>query len=116
MQESSSLRQRELLEAMFVDEVPEIGGDVVVVSLDNLDGSITETLQEPRRHRRQDLLSREPIVPISQRAVKPVETPKEGRVFDLGIVDGSANQPLVQDLGPHVEHALAEPGAGGRPS
>src|SRR6266545_560744 len=42
-----------------------------------------------------------------------MECSTQDGIPDVGLVDGPADQTLVQDLGPHVEHPFAEPGAGG---
>jgi threonine/homoserine/homoserine lactone efflux protein len=115
VQQPSRLCQRELLEAALVEEIPEIGCDVIVGSFDGLDGSVTETLQESRRHAGEDLLGLECLTRILQYAVERAESSKERGILDVGIVDGSADQAFVEDLGVHVEHPLAEPGAGGGP-
>ena len=113
MQQPSRLRQRELLEATFVEEISEIGRDLVVGSFDNVVGPVPEALQEPRRHPGEDLLSLERLIRVSQRAMERTESSKERSVLDVGIVDGSADQAFVEHLGSHVEHALAKPGSGG---
>jgi threonine/homoserine/homoserine lactone efflux protein len=44
-----------------------------------------------------------------------MESLKERGVLDIGVVHRSADQAFVQDLGPHIEHALAESVAGRGP-
>ena len=35
--------------------------------------------------------------------------PNERRILDVGVVDGPADQPFIQDVGADVQHTLAEP-------
>ena len=71
---------------------------------------------EPRADDGERGLGLERAVGILQRAVERAEPANERHVLDVGIVDGSADQAFVEDLGAEVEHALAEPGAGRRPA
>ncbi len=100
---------------MFVEEVSEIGRNLSLRSFDGLDGPIPETLRESRHRGGKELFRLEHLIGISQRAVERLKSSEECEVLDVGIVDGSADQAFVQDLGSHVEHPLAEPVARGSP-
>jgi hypothetical protein len=49
---------------MFVEQISEIGCDLVVGSVADLDDSVPETLQKPRRHGGKHLLRLERLVGI----------------------------------------------------
>ena len=116
VKEPSRLRQRELLEAMFVEEVSEVGRDLVIGSFDGRDGPIPEALQESPRHAGKDLLGLQRFIRVLQHEVELMESPTERRVLDVGVVDGSADQAFVQNIVLHVEDALTESLARGGPS
>ena len=108
VEDVSCLRQRQRFEAVLIEEVPEIGRDAVVGSRVGRVDPIAEVLGEARAHHGEHRLRREGFIRISQGAMEHVEVPNERRILDVGIVDGPADQPLDQNVGPEVEHSLAE--------
>src|SRR2546425_11787676 len=102
-----SLGQRHRLEAALIEEVPEIARDLVIGALDGFDDPIAEMLLKTGAHEGEQGLSLEHLTGIAQRAMKRQELLDGRMVFDVRIVHGWADQPLVEYVGSHVEHALA---------
>lgn len=114
VEDALGLPQRQGLEPMLVEEVTKVCRDQVRRSVRLLCGAISEVVPESGYDDAQHGLGRERFGRIAQHAVECMHVPNERRVLDVGLVDGPADQPFIQDVGAEVEHALVEPlGAGG---
>ena len=116
MEYPGRFRQGDRVEATLVEEVAESGRHFMVGSFGSLVGSLSEVTSDPRRDRCEHRLSLERVVGIAQQAVEPIECSQERGILDVGVVDRSADQLLVQDLGPDIKNPLAEAGSGRGPS
>lgn len=116
VEDAFRLPQRQRLEPMLVEEVAQIGRNEVRRSADVVDGSIPEMVSEPGPKDGQHDLGREWLPRLLQHAVERMESPDERGILDVGIVDGPADQPFIQDIDAEVQDTLAEPLGTGCPA
>ena len=114
MEEVSGVVQGDALEEVLVEQVPEIGGELLVRAVHHRFRPLTEVPPQPEAHAHERRLRRECLGRVSEEPVQRSELANEPRILDVGIVHGPTDQVVVEDVAPDVENPLAEPGAGGR--
>ena len=114
MEEVSGVVQGDALEEVLVEQVPEIGGELLVRAVHHRFRPLTEVPPQPEAHAHERRLRRECLGRVSEEPVERSELANEPRILDVGIVHGPTDQVVVEDVAPDVENPLAEPGAGGR--
>ena len=114
MEEVSGVVQGDALEEVLVEQVPEIGGELLVRAVHHRFRPLTEVPPQPEAHAHERRLRRECLGRVSEEPVQRSELANEPRILDVRIVHGPTDQVVVEDVAPDVENPLAEPGAGGR--
>ena len=110
VEEAPGLGQGHRVEAMLVEEVPKVGGDLALGALDGFDDAIAQVLAEPGADGGEPRLGLEHVVRVPERAVERPELANHLDVLDVRVVDGSPYESFVEHVGPDVEHALAVAG------
>jgi len=114
LEEASGVVQGDALEEVLVEQVPEIGRELLVRAVHHRFHPLTEVPPQPKAHAHERRLRRACLVRVSEEPVQRSELANEPRIIDVGIVHGPTDQVVVEDVAPDVENPLAEPGAGGR--
>lgn len=103
VEDPPSLGEGHGVEAVLIEKAPEIRRDLAIGALDRLIGSAAEMLSELRAHDGEHGFGFERLVRIPQHTVKCPEAPDDRVVLDVWIVNGSADQRLIQHVGSQVE-------------
>jgi hypothetical protein len=113
VEDASRFRQRDPLEAALVEEVPQVGCEAFVGSLDRVVAPAAEMVEEPRGHDRKHAFGGQRFTGIGKGLVEGMDPLNDRRVLDVRIIHSWPDHPLVQYAGRQVDHPLPVPQAMG---